>query len=311
MGSEWNGKGKHLGAALLTLVMLSLVPVSVSYAQNLNGNMQKKAEKLIDVADSASDKVENLIALIYSNQTAIHTITVAGLFDELEANRSLFETWGLGNLTDAHNALEEGIFTEAIANATQSLSIGREVIKALNNILADSEVERGRLVYGQGLIEAMKRALNKIERLREIPELPEDIQDLLNESETYLNIEEARIWLSQGRVNETAHNKTQANKLISEAHRYLKEMAKQQNTRRIQNYMRIMEKFCNRAEEELQGAEQLQARLQNEVRNIIQLAQGDLEDGNYEDALAKLVEARISLRHVEREIKQQKRGGKR
>ncbi|MCW4020850.1 MAG: hypothetical protein NWF14_06460, partial [Candidatus Bathyarchaeota archaeon] len=269
VGSERRGKGKHLGAVLLTLVMLSLVPVSVGYAQNLNGNMQKKAEKLIDLADTASNKVESLIELIYSNQTAIDTIKAAGLYDELEANRSLFETWGVGNLTDARHALSLGSFAEAIANATQSLSIDREVIKALNNILADSGVERGRLVYAQGLIEAMRRALDTIERLREIEELPENVLELLNEAETYLNIEEARIWLSQGRVNETAHNKTQANKLISEAHRYLKGLAKAQNTRRIQNYMRIMEKFCNQAEEQVQGAGELQARLQNEVRNAI------------------------------------------
>jgi len=301
-------KSKCVGLVLAVLMIAILVPFSViAYAQR---SEEERAEKFVELAERAEEKVEDFIGLIYVNQTAIDTIKNANLKDELDANETLFETWGLGNLTAALDALKATPpnYPGAIANASEALNIFREVFKALNTILAEAGVARGELVDAQGLIEAMERALQRIEKLREI--VPDEILPILKAAEAYLNVTAAREWLAEGRVNETAWNLTQANKLISLAHSSLKKKAGELNVKRIESYLNVIEKFYDRierlvvkaVEKGLPEASTLEDQLETAVKPLLEDAKDAFKDGNYGEALAKLVDARNMLKEIERDL---------
>jgi hypothetical protein len=237
---------------ILATIIVMAAPVSAAMFHGQSESV--KAEKIVELADKAGQKVENLIALVYVNETALEMIENATLLDELEGNVTLFDE-GTANVTAAYDALEAEDYEGAVANATQALEIFREVFKSIHVILCDSDVQKEQIIDGQGLIVAMQRALERIERLREL--LPEDATEaleLLDNATIYLDVDTARLWLLDGNVTETAYNLTQANHLISDAHRYLKTQAEQGNLNRIRNYLQVMERIRGRIRERLELA---------------------------------------------------------
>ena len=221
--------------AILAVLILSTGSVSALFHGQ---SPEIRAERIYEVADSAGQRVADLIALVYTNETVLELIENATLLDELEANKTLFNA-GMANVTAAYVALEAEDYDGVIGNATQALHIFKEVFRSIHIILRDSEVQKGQIVDAQGLLVAMRRALERIEKLREL--LPDEATEalaLLDEAALYLNIDEARQWLLDGNVTETAHNLTQANQLISQAHHLLIEQAKRFNTWRINNFLR-------------------------------------------------------------------------
>ncbi len=221
----------------IALILVGLVAIAApASAVMFNGQSPSvRAERVVELANRAEQRVQDLIDLVYLNTTAIED---AGLIDELDGNLTLFGE-GVANVTAAESALEDEDYEGAIANATQALRNFTEVFRSIHIILRDSGVGRGDIVDGQGLLVAMRRALDRIERLRELlPENATDALELLDEAESYLDIEEAGQWLLEGRVSETAHNLTQANQLISQAHQLLKDYARRLNAWRIGNYLR-------------------------------------------------------------------------
>lgn len=296
-----------MGLILAATLMATLIPFSAMvYAQN---SEEKRAEKFVELADRAGERVGNFIEIIYANKTAIDTITAEGLDDELDANKTLFKTWGMGNLTEAHDALEAvpPDYLGAIGNATEALTVFREVFKGLNTILTEAGVERGELIDAQGLIEAMKRALDRIERLREIA-IPTEVLAILDSAEEYLDVETAIVWLSEGMVNQTAWNLTQANQLISLAHSSLKKKAGELNVKRIESCLKVIGNLYNKTErlvdkaveKGLPGADVLKTELETTVKPLIDDAKDAFKAEDYSEAIAKLVDARNMLKEIER-----------
>ncbi len=239
-------------AIILATIVVMAAPVSAAMFQGQSESV--KAEKIVELADKAGQKVDNLIALVYTNDTVLEMIETATLLDALEGNVTLFDE-GAANVTAAYDALEAEDYEGAVANATQALEIFREVFKSINLILDESDVQKGQIIDGQGLVVAMQRALERIDRLREL--LPEDATEaleLLDNATDYLDVDTARLWLLDGNFTETAYNLTQANHLISDAHRYLKTQAEQGNTMRIRNYLRGVERIRGRIRENLESA---------------------------------------------------------
>jgi hypothetical protein len=241
-------------AIVIILAAIVVMAAPVSAAMFHGQSESDKAEKIVELADKAGQKVDNLIALVYANETALEMIENATLLDELVGNVTLFDE-GTANVTAAYDALEAEDYEGATANATQALQIFREVFKSIHIILCNSDVQKGQILDGQGLLVAMQRALERIELLREL--LPEDATEaleLLDNATIYLDVDTARLWLLDGKVSETAYNLTQANHLISEAHRYLKTRAEQGNLNRIRNYLHVMERIRGRIRERLESA---------------------------------------------------------
>ena len=261
------------------------MPTSVSYAEN------QRVEKLIELAGRAKEKTEILINMTYLNQTAMDAIEYEGLLGELEANVTLFNEAAY-NITVYHD----------VANLTLALGVFREVYKSVNRILAATpEVQRGQLVDAQGLLQAMTRALDRIERLREIGELPDEAIEAMS----YLNITQAILDLQDGMVEETVYNLTQANKLISEAHKALKKTAAEMNTHRIRNYVKVMNNFCERLGRQVEKLEDSPKKeeLQKTLGDVADLVTGA-------ETVDELEVARNMLEGVEQGLKEQRRAEK-
>jgi len=250
------------------------------------------------------------------NKTAFDIIQ-ATFPDEWNGNVTLFDE-GTANVTAAQYALETEDYEGAIANATQALEIFREVLRSINTILEDSDVQRGQIIDGQGLLVAMQRALDRIDRIREL--LNEDATkalELLDNATIYLDIDEARLWLLDGNVTETAYNLTQANRLISEAHHYLKDQAKESNSWRINNYICQMERAQERVRERYQYAGDegidvdsvLESLGYQNMNEFIETIQGMTENaqGNddIKDIIQELKEIGRTIREVDKTLAQE------
>ena len=297
-----------LGKRTITvlLVLLALVPTSLSFALN-EEKEEKKIEKFIELAERARDKTETLINITSENTTAMLAIQAEGLLGEFEDNLILFDE-AAQNVTNAQERLVAGDLEGAIANVTYAMEVFRDVFKAIHIILRDSGLAKGELIDAQGLIQAMKRALERIDRLEGIGGLPEEVEWLLGNATLYLNITAAIEWLQESRVSDTAHNLTQANKLIADAHKALKEAAKEMNTNRIRNYFKVMYNFRERLQRQLEKVED-----KAEVEETLGLADGFIGDAEgffdgeeYSKALEKLEEARDALDLAEQQLKAQR-----
>ena len=281
--------------AMLASIIIAATP-AMFYVQ---GQIQANpAEELVKLADRAEQQVKSLIDLVYANETALQTIEDFGLLDELEGNVTLYNQ-GAENLTKAHSALETTDYKGAIANATEALRIFREVFRSIHIILEDTGLQKGHLVDSQGLLEAITRSLERIDRLRAI--LPADATEaleLLDQAEAYLDIDAARELLLEGKASQVVSNLQQANQLISQVYQYLKGIAEESNTWRIYSYCqgiqeRTRERFRYGSQQGINVTAFLESfgyQSENEfmetLQNMTQIAQG--KTGNFKSAMLDL-----------------------
>jgi len=283
--------------AILASVIMATAPVSAIYGQSQI--QASPAEELVKLADKAEQQVKNLIDLVYANETALQKIEDVGLLDELEGNVTLYDE-GVGNLTAAHDALEVADYEAAVDYATEALSIFREVFSSIHMILEDAGLQKGQLVDNQGLLEAMTRQLQRIDRLREIlPEdAPEEITQLLDDAEALLDIDAARALLLEGNAEEVISNLQEAKGLIAQVYDYLKEQAEESNAWRIYGYCervreRIRERFRQGNQTGVDFTDVLESlgyqsenQFMETLENMIQAAQG--KSGDFKNALQDL-----------------------
>ncbi|MBS7614178.1 hypothetical protein KEJ18_00315 [Candidatus Bathyarchaeota archaeon] len=256
-------KKSTVAIILLSTMLLNIIPnLTTSYANNFgtlplseNNNIRNRAENLVALADKTQERVQSFIDLIYANVTALNLIGQAGLMDELEGNITLF-SHGIGNLTAAHEMLGASNYQGAVANATEAFHVFKQVFVALHVILDKSGVQKGELIDAQGLLEAMRRTLEKIEKLRQLNLTLED-KEILDNATVFLNIESARILLMEGNVADVVENLTQAKNMIREVYRLLAERARERNTMRIriQNFLKGLQNAMERIRQRLQLAE--------------------------------------------------------
>jgi len=283
---------------MLVSVIIAAAPASAI----LYGQAQIQAtpaEELVELSDRAEQQVKNLIDLVYANETALQQIEDVGLLDELESNHTLYDE-GVGNLTAAHDAIEIADYEEAIAYATEALRVFREVFSSIHVILEAAGLQKGHLVDNQGLLEAITRELQRIDRLRDIlPEdAPDDIKQLLDDAEALLDIDAARALLLEGKETEVRSSLQDAKQLISQVYQYLKEQGVESNAWRIFGYCeRVQERIRERFQQGNQTGvdftgilESLGYQSENQfmesLQNMIQTAQG--KTGDFKNALQDL-----------------------
>jgi len=301
------------GSIAVFLILLILLPAGVSYASDQERRTQ--IENLIELAQLTEEKTETLINTTYLTKTTIDAIVEAELKDELDAVVIEFNNV-VPNIIGAQESLANGDFEGAIAGLLHTLEIFLEVNKEIDRILTESGVQGAELPDPQGIIEAMKDALERIERLEKVEHLPADILRLLGKATPYLNVTQAVSWLQLGMLDETAHNLTQANMLISEAYQLLDEKAEERIDERIQDYFKIIEELCGRLEQDIDEAmekwpeaQALKTRMRNKVYPAIDEAKKLLGPGGpdktlfLEAVLGRLQEARDELRQIEEDLR--------
>ena len=233
--------------AILVSVMMTAAPISVIFCGQ--GQIQATpAEELVKLADRAEEQVNNLIDLVYANETAMQKIEDLGLNDCFENNVTLYSE-GVEKLAAAHDALEIEYYDGAVDYATEALSIFRQVFSSIHLILEDAGLHKGQLLDNQGLLEAIIRELQRIGRLREIlpGDAPEEVKQLLDEAEALLAIDVAKALLLEGKASEVRSILQEAKTLIYQVHEYLKEQAEESNIWRIEGYcVRVRERIRER-----------------------------------------------------------------
>ena len=283
--------------ALLVSVAMITAPVSAIFGQ---GQVQAtSAEKLVELADRAEQKVNNLIDLVYANETILEAIEAVGLLDELDDNVTLYDE-GVDNLTIAQETFALEDYDGAVYYATEAFSIFREVFSSIYVILEDAGLHKGQIIDNQGLLEAITRQLQTIDRLRQLlPEdTPDEILQLLDDAEALLDIEEAKALLLEGKATEVRDTLQEAKELISEVYVYLKEHAEGLNGWRIDGYCervreRIRERFRNGNQLGIDFTDVLEAfgyqsenQFMETLEEMIQTAKG--KKGEFRNALQDL-----------------------
>ena len=283
---------------MLMTVLIAVAPASaILYGQ---AQIQKTpAEEMVEVADKAEQQVKDLIDLVYANETALQKIEDVGLLDKLQSNVTLYDA-GVANLTAAHDALDMADYEGAVDYATEALSVFREVFSSIHVILEAAGLQKGHLVDNQGLLEAMTRQLQRIDRLREIlPDVaPEEITQLLDDAEALLDIDAARTLLLEGKSTEVLSSLQEAKELIVQVYDYLKTQAEASNAWRIDGYCeRVQERIRERFQQGNQmGVNftsaleslgyQSESQFMETLQNMIQTAQG--KTGDFNNALQDL-----------------------
>jgi len=221
--------------ASLVLLLVSAGSVSAIFSGQ---DPETRANRIVEIAEGASQKVGDLIDLVYANTTVVDMIETAGLTDDFGGNVTLYGE-GNENVTNANLALENDDYEGAIANATEALSIFREVYRSIQIILYNSDVKIGQLVDVDELEEAIERSLDRITELKEL---------ISTEAPIYSNLIDAEELLTQAKnllpdnIEDAKANLREANVLISEVCQYLKQVAQELNPQRIRDY-------CDEAEQ--------------------------------------------------------------
>ena len=153
-------------AAIATLTLL-LISVGSAAAVLGQPTLETRATRIVEVAEEASEKVGDLIVLIDTNDTAQDMIDDEGLTEAFECNVTLYGE-GVKKVEDAGECLDIDDYEGAMANATEALSIFREVYRSINKILYDSGVKLGRFVDVKELEEAIERSQERVEELKEL-----------------------------------------------------------------------------------------------------------------------------------------------
>ena len=237
-------KSKVTAIAILASIILATTPLML-LAQ---GQIQTApAQQIVTLAERAAQQIQNLIDMINADEDVIAQIGTVGLTYEFDEKVMLFAT-GLGNLEAAQTALANSEYEDTVDSAIEALSVFREVYSSIHVILKTTDLQKGDLIENQGLLEAIIRELQRIDRLREIlPDgTPQDILKLLDDAEALLN--EARTSLLDGDVTVARSAFLEAKQNISEVYQYLKAQAEESNTWRLNNYCqglqeRIQERF--------------------------------------------------------------------
>jgi hypothetical protein len=301
---------KIVAIAILASILLATAP-AMFLAQ---GQIQTApAQQVVALAERASQQVQNLINLINSDDDALAQIETVGLTDEFNENVTLFAT-GFENLGAAQTALENSENENAVASALETLKIFREVYISIHVIMNTAGLQRSDLIESQGLLEAITRELQRVERLREIlpTDVPEHIRESLDTAEALLG--EARTLLLAGDIAEARTTFLDAKNSISEVYQYLKEEAEILNTWRLNNYCtgleeRIRERFRYGQQQGIDFTSVLESygyQSENQFMEALQnRTQTALSEQNFEDAVQDSELAGQMVQQMEQALNQE------
>ena len=256
------GDGEMTLKKISILMLISLMVLSsftaMALPTNLNqqANAEKtRAEKIIWIADSAKRRVEVLINITLANATVLEMINSTGLNASLQGNLTLFNE-GVILLENATDEFNNGNYENATIYAIEALKVFRDVFRNINRILCQANVKKGEIIDAQGLLQAMNRALLRIEKIRELMNRSqienETITQTLEEAKQLLNITEAISMLQQGNVTRVAHNLAEANRLIAQATQMLKNELRQKLIERIEHFKAMIRQRIEKIKERLQ-----------------------------------------------------------
>lgn len=249
---------------ILLTVTVMIAPASAYFSSQ---NLETKAEKMVEIAENALERVMEVVETTQANTTIMDLIVAAELDDEFYGNFSLCVEAGTivnetavtvnGTGWEALNASKEALlvavdpadFETVIEQAQEASEIFRDVLKAINEILINVGVEPCPTCDAEGIEEAIERSEERIFELK----------DLLADEELLAILEQAQGNLTDARnalpdVEAAREYLQAANQLISDVCQDLKTIAQNLNPGRIRSYIarafknneRVQQKFRNK-----------------------------------------------------------------
>jgi flagellin-specific chaperone FliS len=295
-----------VGLILAATLIVTLMPFSaVVYAKN---QKDQRAEKFIEMAEQAKQRVDELMDIVEENQGISPDIT--DLYNE-----------GVSKLEAAVNEQDTELAKEA-------MTLFRKVYKQLYTLLegeeAEAEVETEAenveetedVEDSETLMEAIERARERIGRVEDIIEanaayLTDDAEDVLDDllDEAKDLLDEAEHLLEEGDVSAAAKNLGRARRLISRDIVSLRKAAKVLNRGRVKSFLIVISNFYDKIARWVERGG-LPEDFEDELGDI----QGLIDDAkdmeiDFEDIVSNLMEARIRLESIKREILERKKGG--
>ena len=242
---------KQSKIAILMISVIAIAMVAPASAYLSFQNIETKAERMVDIADGARDRVLAIVDLIEANATAMELITGAGLNGQFYDNVSLcIDGEGWTCLYDANQSLLAGDYEDAVINAKEALTIFRDVLRAINVILVDAGVEIEKPLDAEVIQEAIDRSLNRVEKLKELISPDAPIYETLMDAKG--NLTEALEFLPNN-VEDAKSSLRKANILLGEISQYLKQVAQELVPSRIRDYCEVAGQYGERFREQFRG----------------------------------------------------------
>jgi len=313
---------RHLGGLVLVItLMTALIPFSAfGYAQNND----KKVEKFLALAEKSMEKVESLMEVVEGQDG-----------DVSEDTSTLYD--------DGVDLLEQALALEDDPEGTIELAKGamikfREAIRQLNELLEEEEpeveAEEGEEIEveteedSETIAEAIERARERIDRVEFIIDangiyltdfVVAELSGLLDDASVCLDESEAALALDEPNQSTAAHKLGDANRLISRAFVSMRKAAGAMNSGRINGFLTVIRNFHRRIGHMQEHANQQgsftteeYAELQGELGAVSVLfgnAESAESEDNIEEAIAKLIEARMRLESIRERSRRKGRPG--
>jgi len=288
---------RFVAVALLAVLLISAV--TQAFPTGSVKGEESMAKNIVEAASNAEKYVISLVDRV--NSTIIELINGSDLKDAFWGNVSLISS-GSALLDEAEEDLKAGNYIDAMNEAMEAMGVFKEVWVNIHRILCELgitevEAEGKPEVQAQGLLVAINRTLERIERIKDMSD-DSEFQELLSNATALLNIDEAKDLLAQGDVSDVAHRLAEANHLIAQAYRMLKAKAEERMAERMERFRaKVMERLEAMAgklnETDLKEImEEMGFRNMNEFRqalnNLIREAREHFQAGEMGYALGKL-----------------------
>jgi hypothetical protein len=283
----------------LLAVMLAFSTVVQVHAPAPSDDAQR-AEHMVKTAETALFKVESFINSTTQNANATGKLEILGLMDDFSGNASLLEQ-AKALIAEAEADIAAGNYTDAMMKAMEAMKVCRDVFKNIHKILEEAGVEVGAErseieIQAQGLLVAINRSLERIERIEAI--LPE--VEGLDEAKELLNVTEVEQLLREGNVTEVAHRLAEANQLIAQAFKQLKSKAEEKMAERVEKFKEKIEEklgeIAGKMNETMLGEAMRKfgfgnmSEFKTFIEEFVRQAKEHLKTGNVGEAVGKLKE---------------------
>ena len=244
---------------LALAISMALVPFSFTQAQPQPAQYpvdeKQRAELTLRSAETALSKAESFINYA---KTTLSKANATELAKEALENATALLNEAKSLLDEAKTCLDKGAYENATLKAMEAMRLCREAYRTLHESLEKKGLvkpERPEVpeVQGRGILVAVNRSLERVERLEGLIEelkeaLPQEalsqIEGNLTEAEKLLNATEIQQLLVAGNVSEAARRLAEAEKLIGQAYGLLHSTAKAKVTERIEKYKtKVLEKL--------------------------------------------------------------------
>lgn len=250
--------------AALMVFVIAIATIAPASAYFSSQNVETKAERMVEVADEALERVMDLVETVESDISIMDLITGAGLDGDFYGNVSLCveagtdvngvpasaDGEGFAYLKAAKEALLVAEDTEdyeaVINNAQEALAVFRDVLRSINDILVDAGVETDQPLDTQVIQEAIERSLDKIAQLQALLK-DEELLGNLTDAEGLLT--EAQNSLDAGEIDDAKDALIEANAIISYVCRELKQIAQELTPKRITGYLNEANQYRERFRE--------------------------------------------------------------